>query len=299
MFEGKKVIISTYEFAKNYTNKDFYQGVRRGFLNILTELGLSWVIVHSGNAVEIFSDIEKNPEEYCGFIPPGGGDLYDDNYEGNDVDLNRDFVDYAFMKLAIFMGWPILGICRGFQSFSTLLGKSLIHEIDTDQQHSRPKQVYEYLLYDLHFITIKPETEVFLWLKNRYTDFAHNKWIEYVFENEEIAGIRVKVNSMHRHGNDIPTQGDEIFNVYGTADDNSIEFGSINTELLQLEDTVATPYDPFVMKILEKYGNAKRSSMFGVQWHPEAYAFYLEEYGQDHPLTIYLFEKFSVEALNA
>lgn len=296
---GKKVIISTYEFAKNLNNSDYKDGVRIGILDALAERGLSWVVVHSGNIDQILLDILNDPTQYCGFISPGGFDWYNEDLPVSKQDENvnpaRDEVDYTFFKVSLILGWPILGICRGFQGFSTMMKQKLVANVETNVSHARPKQKYEYLLVDKHMISIEPNSDVFAWLVERYNEYKDNTFVQYEFVEGIITNINVEVNTMHHQAIDDKNSTSDYLNIFGRAADQTIEFAQVRTAKIDSTELIGTKYDSIIKEIAVKGVTQSESLVIGAQWHPEAYIFYKEFFGEDHPLTMYLFEKFSAE----
>ncbi len=85
--------------------------------------------------------------EYDGLILCGGPDT-DPSYYGqerngaDDIDFDRDAVDYALLNAYIGVKKPIFGICRGFQWLNIFFGGTLVQHIpEVDLHKSKGKDL--------------------------------------------------------------------------------------------------------------------------------------------------------------
>ena len=80
-------------------------------------------------------------ERFDGLVISGGNDIGPELYGGDDmpkarIDRDRDTLEIAWIQRALDEGWPVLGICRGAQLLSVVLGGSLIQDVRPLRRHT-------------------------------------------------------------------------------------------------------------------------------------------------------------------
>lgn len=122
--------------------------LRQAYVRLLQEVGIAPVLVP--NTLD-------DPQGYVaalgveGLVLTGGGDVAPSRYgqvnQGSrGLAPERDETEWRLLDLALARGWPVLGICRGFQVLNLYLGGSLIQDLpahgdrflphDSDDPHS-------------------------------------------------------------------------------------------------------------------------------------------------------------------
>lgn len=216
--EKPYVVISTYNYHEmNLLENKFKQGVRLQLLHALEAVGLGWVVVHSGMAMDA---IIAAYEGAIAVVFPGG-----DDWRKNDkLGKGRDAVELLLADLAGRDKKPILGICRGMQAKYIVEEKELIQDIQEYHRkkkkkildHRAPEDIYERMNENMHWITIKKRTSAYIWLMTHKKKYEHlTQWITY--SNQ---GIRVLVNSAH-HQAGVPLTPDVL--IQAVAEDGIIE----------------------------------------------------------------------------
>lgn len=127
---NKKYIIGV--TPRSHFEKEPFLRIRRNYLNKLTEIDLVPIILTPGKDLDIQLAL-------CdGFILIGGDDInpqmYHQNNEQNlskDIDDEMDQFDLAIIKYATNHKIPLLGICRGHQSLTGVLGYALHQDLDS------------------------------------------------------------------------------------------------------------------------------------------------------------------------
>jgi putative glutamine amidotransferase len=153
------------------------------YITALTEAGAAPVLIPSG----LSEDARRSVfEKMDGLLLTGGGDIAVERFDGEfhprveDVDSDRDAIEFALVQAAAETGKPFLGICRGIQVVNVALGGNLYTHI----QDQFPGA-----------------------LKHDYDSGSQRKFLahEIVVEKDaRLAGIldeiRIKVNSLHHQG---------------------------------------------------------------------------------------------------
>lgn len=122
--------------------------LRQAYVRLLQEVGITPVLV---------PNILDDPQAYvralgvAGLVLTGGGDVSPARYgqpnQGSrGIASDRDQTEWSLLDLARERGWPVLGICRGFQVLNLYLGGSLIQDLpahggrflvhDSDEPHA-------------------------------------------------------------------------------------------------------------------------------------------------------------------
>jgi len=103
-----------------------------------------------------------------GILFTGGGDIHPERYGSsmhplvNDIDPDRDRVEYCLFEATLKTGLPFLGICRGMQLINTVMGGTLYEDILDQRDESIQHRYYpdwprDYLA---HTVNIEPESRL-------------------------------------------------------------------------------------------------------------------------------------------
>lgn len=152
-----------------------------------------------------------------GVLLPGGYSMVDPlNYQttpavqGTKLDKARDNISFSMIKLAIELGIPLFGICRGFQEMNVALGGSLhqkLHQVGQFQEHREDKElVLEQQYAPSHDVAISVNGEL----------------------NKIIGSTTIQVNSLHTQG--VEQLSSKLF-VEATSDDGLCEAFSVKNSL--------------------------------------------------------------------
>lgn len=153
------------------------------YITALTEAGAAPVLIPSG----LSEDARRSLlERLDGLLLTGGGDIAVERFNGEfdarveDVDPDRDAIEFALVEAAAKTGKPFLGICRGFQVVNVALGGTLY----THLQDQFPGA-----------------------LKHDYDSGSQRKFLahEVIVEKDTLLAstfeeTRFKVNSLHHQG---------------------------------------------------------------------------------------------------
>ena len=133
----------------------YVQAVRRaGGLPVLVPLGLNE------------DELRDLYDRLDGLLLSGGGDISPAEYgmkataDLRQVDLDRDRVELILTRWAAAEEKPLLGICRGAQTFNVALGGSLYQDIATEHPGQSKHDYYPGYAYDYpaHPITVSEDT---------------------------------------------------------------------------------------------------------------------------------------------
>jgi putative glutamine amidotransferase len=133
--------------------------------------------------------LEQSIAACDGLVLQGGADVAPVSYGEQPLrpewggDVVRDRHELAAIEVALALGKPILGICRGIQMFNVALGGSLYQDIETqvaDTLVHRDWDRYEVLE---HEVAIEPES----WLSGVYRDHGR----------PGAAGLTLLTNTIH------------------------------------------------------------------------------------------------------
>ena len=118
-------------------------GLDQRWVKLLDPLGLQLIIMPNsiGNVREYYHDLEIQ-----GLILTGGNDLLAFDTEIN-VSEERDRIEKELFQVAMSLGHPILGVCRGMQYMSYLLGETLMKV----QSHVSTRHLINYVDDDVVF----------------------------------------------------------------------------------------------------------------------------------------------------
>ena len=116
-------------------------------------------------AVDTEDEALANLKECCGLVIPGGPDINPELYgeqpkESSHVSAPiRDISDPLYLKAALSLKLPILGICRGCQLLNVYYGGTLYQDILQDAKghhltHMQPKGFRK----KVHQVSVKPDT---------------------------------------------------------------------------------------------------------------------------------------------
>lgn len=87
---------------------------------------------------------DRIPDTFAGLVLSGGGDIHPSEYDEpespliEDVDRDRDALEFALIRLARERDRPILGICRGFQMLNVAYGGKLVPHITGHRPKNAP-----------------------------------------------------------------------------------------------------------------------------------------------------------------
>jgi len=141
-----------------------------------------------------------------GILLSGGGDVHPDRFHGNlhprisNIDVNRDELEIALIRLAAETSWPFFGICRGIQVINVAFGGSLFTDISEQFPGALRHDCYPDMPRDFiaHTVNIQP-----------------GSLLERAVNSSELA-----VNSLHHQGINQLGAG---LNVQASAPDSLIE----------------------------------------------------------------------------
>lgn len=96
------------------------------------------------------ADNARDLKKCDGLILTGGGDIHPKFYGREDalalldkkeINVARDEFEFKIVKDALKKGMPILGICRGMQTFNVALGGSMIPDVESEgyKNHGKTK----------------------------------------------------------------------------------------------------------------------------------------------------------------
>lgn len=109
---------------------DEYLGTRKYYFDLLADFGP--VVQVSPDDREVYKDLLKA----CSLLVlPGGLDLNPMRYEqapsvySSNLDPFLEYYDKVLLPVALELGVPVLGICRGFQSLLVHFGGSLVQDL--------------------------------------------------------------------------------------------------------------------------------------------------------------------------
>lgn len=122
-----------------------------------------------------------HPEEYDGLLLPGGADVDparfgQPNAGSEDIDEERDELEFTVLERFVRAGKPVLGICRGHQLINIYFGGTLIQHLAESPVHRRDAGSEE----DKHHM-VRAVRGSFAW---------------------QLYGEQFVVNSSHHQGND-------------------------------------------------------------------------------------------------
>lgn len=176
--------------------------INHDYVNALITKGAVPILIP---AIDDFGIIDQYLEHVDGIMLTGGEDvdpeLYNEKNSGLSLDVcrARDRAEMYIIEKSLKMGYPILGICRGFQILNVFFGGTLYQDIPSQfgkaVEHVNPMAEREALHHDVII--------------------RHDSRIGRLFGSE-----RVKVNSRHHQG--IRRLGDGLLES-AAADDGIIE----------------------------------------------------------------------------
>jgi putative glutamine amidotransferase len=132
----KPIILTTVGRQPQATPEGELQLVKTG-----CDINYVEAIVRAGGAPVILPCVEDNEAIHAimrmvdGVMLTGGGDVVSLAYEeephikSKDQDPRRDEAEFEVARVALEMGLPILGICRGMQVLNVVLGGTLVQDI--------------------------------------------------------------------------------------------------------------------------------------------------------------------------
>jgi putative glutamine amidotransferase len=131
----------------NGENKNGYPiaALMHQYISAVSEAGGVPLLIPSGVTSEAAKALI---ERIDGILLTGGGDIAIERYGGDphlsveEVDPDRDTVEFALLQTAAESGKPFLGICRGFQVVNVALGGTLYTHIQ-DQLPGAVKHDYD------------------------------------------------------------------------------------------------------------------------------------------------------------
>jgi len=155
----------------------------RAYMTALNDAGGAPVLIPPGLTEEALQTVYARLD---GILFPGGGDIAIQRFEGkshpkiDNVQPERDELEFSLLDAAVAGGKPFLGICRGIQVINVGLGGSLYTHIED--------QVPQALKHDYY-----PDFP--------RTHLAHQVRIEAGTQLGDILGeTRLTVNSLHHQG---------------------------------------------------------------------------------------------------
>lgn len=192
-------------------------------------------------------DIETLIQQFDGIFLPGSLANIDPTRYGQTqqtpdlpTDPQRDETTSQIIKLAVELGIPLLGVCRGFQEMNVVFGGTLhqqVHDIgeylDHREDQTQPTEIQYQTVHDIH---LNPKGIL-----------------------AKLAGVEtIKVNSLHGQGIDQLGKG---LSIEATAPDGLIEAFSVSnsrafTLAVQWHPEWKFTENPFYESIFKAFGEA-------------------------------------------
>ncbi len=154
--------LTTHRRASDDGSADVY-GLRLTYVEAIRRAGGLPVLIPLGLSADELRDLYGRID---GLLLSGGGDVSPAEYgmEPTDnlrlVDPDRDRVELTLTRWAVADEKPLLGICRGAQTFNVALGGSLYRDIATEHPSRNKHDYYPGFPYDYpaHPITVAEDT---------------------------------------------------------------------------------------------------------------------------------------------
>jgi putative glutamine amidotransferase len=123
------------------------------------------ILIPEGVAV---ADLPSLRVRLDGLLLPGGGDIEPVRYGAhphpkvNEMDAERDELEFALVHLAVATSWPFLGICRGIQVINVTLGGSLFSDLADQVPGAMRHDWYPSFPRDrlAHHVSVAPESRL-------------------------------------------------------------------------------------------------------------------------------------------
>jgi putative glutamine amidotransferase len=154
--------LTTHRRSSDDGNPDVY-GLRLTYVEAIRRAGGLPVLLPLGLSADELRDLYDRLD---GLLLSGGGDISPDEYgmettpELRLVDSDRDRVELALTRWAVDEEKPLLGICRGIQTFNVALGGSLYRDIATEHPSHSKHDYFPNYPYDFpaHPISVAEDT---------------------------------------------------------------------------------------------------------------------------------------------
>ncbi|GAB4500169.1 MAG: gamma-glutamyl-gamma-aminobutyrate hydrolase family protein [Anaerolineales bacterium] len=140
-------------------------GVAEAYLNAVQDAGGLPVMIPLGLPEETLSALLARLD---GILFTGGGDIDPAHYNqpddtcSNDIDPDRDRVEFWLLKQSLAENKPLMGICRGFQLVNVGLGGSLYSDVESQMPAAQKHDFYPDWARDYlaHPVRLEPGTRL-------------------------------------------------------------------------------------------------------------------------------------------